>query len=144
MFPYHYGSHATHEDHTVFMSVNKFPYHYGSHATGINEATVSVFVKFPYHYGSHATWSCGNSKKVLLSVSIPLWFSRNVDTSGGVDTSGSFHTTMVLTQRRYWYAKYVFDLVSIPLWFSRNYNGTAQRTPQQRVSIPLWFSRNRH
>ena len=54
---------------------------------------------FPYHYGSHATkFFC----RVYLSmvVSIPLWFSRNINIRNNNGfTYESFHTTMVLTQQ---------------------------------------------
>ena len=54
---------------------------------------------FPYHYGSYATRKMGHLVDTDCSVSIPLWFLRNVVCNtknyGGVC---SFHTTMVLTQ----------------------------------------------
>ena len=54
---------------------------------------------FPYHYGSHATYVTYLFIKALMTVSIPLWFSRN----------GNRNRLLLI---------HVY--VSIPLWFSRN------------------------
>ena len=65
---------------------------------------------FPYHYGSHATI-------------LDAWYEQDFS---------SFHTTMVLTQRRPCSFP-PLSTVSIPLWFSRNY---PYRTV---VNLPFMF-----
>ena len=63
------------------------------------------------------------ARPVLIPlVSIPLWFSRNCRKSrSGCSTQKRFHTTMVLTQQEATSGRLVKFYVSIPLWFSRNY-----------------------
>jgi len=76
--------------------------------------------RFPYHYGSYAT-----NKESLFIV-------------GEV----SFHTTMVLTQRKNGGNVVTIPrLVSIPLWFLRNWPMRSAHA-KMKVSIPLWFLRN--
>jgi len=119
-FPYHYGSHATvnwfdpgkmgERFHTTMVltqrcvaasgrsSQTAFPYHYGSHATHEDNDSRSV------HWCFHTTMVLTQPRRtsglrVLLHVSIPLWFSRNRRRKTWVLNSVfCFHTTMVLTQ----------------------------------------------
>jgi len=78
---------------------------------------------FPYHYGSYAT-IC--SKWLVWSYC-------------------SFHTTMVLTQRKLVpVTSLVLYEVSIPLWFLRNLVYGSILMILSQVSIPLWFLRNRN
>mgnify|MGYP000883711302 FL=1 len=55
-------------------------------------------LKFPYHYGSHATRRVLTLDLNFQIVSIPLWFSRNLQFSRTDLIPSCFHTTMVLTQ----------------------------------------------
>ncbi len=52
---------------------------------------------FPYHYGSYAT-ERQVKPSLLVAVSIPLWFLRNISTARVGSLLACFHTTMVLTQ----------------------------------------------
>ena len=136
---------------TTKLRREMFPYHYGSHATHFPNLRRLSLMSFPYHYGSHATNHVQETQRYKV-VSIPLWFSRNLVETTALDTRPSFHTTMVLTQPSkrqgslqggcrfpYHYGShatlyawvYVWRFaVSIPLWFSRN----QQRFP---VELPL-------
>ena len=140
-FPYHYGSHATgwaiEPDPSQRVSIplwfsrnltraprepweSLFPYHYGSHATRpkvskehptMSFHTTMVLTQLAF------SWAV----KKYPTVSIPLWFSRNLwlERRGGT-----------------------LFCVSIPLWFSRNLGSHSVAFRRVRVSIPLWFSRN--
>jgi len=101
MFPYHYGSHAT-VGCPVEASTKLNRFHTTMVLTQRNISGPSAWdwIEFPYHYGSHATvfligllvvnhsfhttmvlTQLGSFEELLLfisSVSIPLWFSRNV------------------------------------------------------------------
>jgi len=123
-FPYHYGSHATIDGYAKnFGTEQAFPYHYGSHATERRWRMRFYHVSpFPYHYGSHATLIASKQNNLDLSfhttmvltqqeiikskfnkwisVSIPLWFSRNeANVRRVIEEFTRFHTTMVLTQQ---------------------------------------------
>ena len=111
-------------------------------------------------------WGWWTPSRGSSYVSIPLWFLRNSPAPHSVWTAtSSFHTTMVLTQRRhnggesylkgwfpYHYGSYAtkktFQIsdrsnqVSIPLWFLRNWQSSLTSMKLPRVSIPLWFLRN--
>ncbi len=135
-FPYHYGSHATIFDSVSFDASGTFPYHYGSHATQFVHNAFKSRIMFPYHYGSHATLT---HQSVGAAVR-------------------SFHTTMVLTQRKcggscsrwrslfpYHYGSHATirssqnlgenSFVSIPLWFSRNENSFGVFKPKSILSF---------
>ena len=56
--------------------------------------------------------------------------------------AASFHTTMVLTQRKPPGPIQEVKKVSIPLWFLRNRLDTIHYLLYSIVSIPLWFLRN--
>ena len=99
-FPYHYGSHATREEHYDYSENNIvsiplwFSRNHGRKSwtsSGINcfhttmvltqrncsAKVVRAKLMFPYHYGSHATHIQRGLLCPVLRVSIPLWFSRN-------------------------------------------------------------------
>ena len=143
-FPYHYGSHATRLVVRPPGRSRMFPYHYGSHATTKLVLRGAFINLFPYHYGSHATRDSLMLARMLLFVSIPLWFSRNEDEIRNAQIEKeSFHTTMVLTQ-----LINASVLVSIVARFhttmvlTQPFSSTNAAGTVIIVSIPLWFSRN--
>ena len=114
-------------------------------------------------YERPTVWKAPN-----LLASIPLWFSRNLNTVDTVEepiTMFPYHYGSHAT----WIwpgTMFIIKDVSIPLWFSRNlsdgnwqlkmvkkfpYHYGSHATSKKvsriisalRVSIPLWFSRNR-
>ena len=164
MFPYHYGSHATHTDPYFLLSFSMFPYHYGSHATVFapdtgNTAVVSI----PLWFSRNKAALLGMGTQ--LAVSIPLWFSRNLDQIPEVlQCNRSFHTTMVLTQLEKDFEKFIvksFHTTMVLTQLKRQrlfihkdcgFHTTMVLTQLTKrgdiyllgkhVSIPLWFSRN--
>ena len=99
---------------------------------------------FPYHYGSRATVgtvmmysSCISFHTTMVLAQRRFWRSRTLS------VNWCFHTTMVLAQRckNYSWCK-APSHVSIPLWFSRNKECQGHVGCPGIVSIPLWFSRN--
>ena len=105
---------------TGYRSINRFPSHIGSRST---KGRV-VEVRQEYH------------------VSIPHWFSLNVN-------YGIIHLHIYLFpshigSRSTMAVRYFFCwcLVSIPHWFSLNYRSPGGSRPPRLVSIPHWFSLN--
>jgi len=101
VFPYHYGSHATQCSHIRVWAPQLFPYHYGSHATewipkGGDCMNLSFHTTMVLTQLTKCSWprwrrpSSFHTTMVLTQpnhfayqggfereVSIPLWFSRN-------------------------------------------------------------------
>ncbi len=118
-----------------------FPYHYGSHATHRLEVLLNMYGCF--HTTMVLTQQCSLcSSRLLYIVSIPLWFSRNVRYSI-FPVLIAVSIPLWFSRNSVRYQSWDSPLyVSIPLWFSRNGYLVDKIEYSDYVSIPLWFSRN--
>jgi len=145
LFPYHYGSHAT-SGCGMMLSKDQLCFHTTMVLTQRESSKKGwgtlVYVSIPLWFSRNpeSTQIQGKTKTI---VSIPLWFSRNYIPHIDLNFWNSFHTTMVLTQRGMLLVQQKGRWM-FPYHYGSHATGneTIWTLPASSVSIPLWFSRN--